>query len=176
MSQLDFEVNTQLRRFELRQTVEESGYFTQAWYLRGQGACELENRLGFRTGRLGAGWWLLFMVEIPRLEEFEFRGHTHLSGGVIRGHLKNPPDPRTAEQRLKDEGYDLTRLKERTIAATFAVLGHKRLAKVVPVTPPFGAADYPVGSGIPQWELTMKKRFTVAEFVGPGETYQGNYS
>jgi hypothetical protein len=155
-----------------------SGYFTQAHYVRFQPAAELERRLGYRSGRLGEGWWLCFMMEMPATEDFEVRGFTQMSGGITQGHLASPPDPRNSEQRLKDGGYDLGRIKACLVAATFTLSGPKRLCKVVPVRGEFGSEDYPPGSGIPQWTLlkSRPKRFKVAARVGQGEIYTGNYT
>jgi hypothetical protein len=161
----------------LGQPVHRSGFVTQALYLRGQEAHELERRLGYRSGRLAAGWWLLFLTKMPAPHEFEIAGYSHLSGGVAQGHLARPPDPRTMESRARDEGLDLARVKKGLIRDTFSVLGERpqRLAKVLPVAGEFGGADYPPGSGIPQWKLTKKLPFVVAAFVGPGQVYAGTY-
>ena len=99
-----------------------------------------------------------------------------MSGGVPQGHLKHPPDPRNSEQRLRNEGYDLQRLKSGLISTKFKLIGPERLAKVIPKGPPFGENDYPPGSGIPQWTLTKPKRFIVREVVGPGKMYSGDYN
>jgi hypothetical protein len=42
-----------------------SGNFTQAKFLRGQDAAELEKRIGYGSGRLASGYWLLFALENP---------------------------------------------------------------------------------------------------------------
>ena len=49
-----------------------SGNFTKALYLRSQSAGELERRLGYGPGRLSRGWWLLFALERPAPDNFEF--------------------------------------------------------------------------------------------------------
>ncbi len=150
------------------------GYFTRARYLRDQSAAELETRLGYRTGRLREGWWLLFLEQQPRPNDFEFRAYTHWSGGVAGGHDPATTDRRTAERRLADGGVDLARLKAE-FAPAFAVRGTERLAKVIPKAGAYGRDDYPSGSGFPQWELVQPLIFRVVAFVGPGRTYTGNY-
>lgn len=161
------------------QPVTLAGFFGKALFLRSQPAAELERRLGYRAGRLQQGWWLLFLTRMPRPEEFEFAGYSHLSGGVVQGHLPAPPDPRGAEARLRDGGYDLDGLKRDTIAGTFTLSGAERLAKVIPVAPQEGEPgipDYPPGSGVPQWKLIQPLPWHVAAFVGPGEEYRGMYA
>lgn len=160
------------------QTILLTGYVTKAVYFRRQSAAEIERRIGYRAGRLTDGWWLCFALDIPSECDFEFRGYSQMSGGIPQGHLKSPPDKRTAEQRLIDDGFDLKRLKAKVIRDTFCVGGPERLAKVIPVKPGFGSEDYPAGTGIPQWEITTPNRirFKVAAHIGPGEVYDGNYT
>lgn len=150
-----------------------AGFFTEARYLRGQSAAELERRLGYHDGRLTKGWWLLFLEEPLGAADFAFRGYTHFSGGVEQGHLDRPPDARTAEQRLADGGFDLPRMKTRLVDEVFRLDGWRRLAKALPV---IGDGTYPAGSGVPQWELTRPKRFRVRAFVKPGTVYDGDYA
>ena len=152
------------------------GFFTKALYLRNQPSREIEKRLGYRAGRLDEGWWLCFLLVMPRGDEFEVRGYSQMSGGVAQGHLKSPPDPRNAEQTLKDGGVDLVKVKAGLIASTFRLSGPERLAKVIPARGEFGENDYPPGSGIPQWTLTKPLQFKVVAFMGPHEDYQGTYS
>lgn len=151
------------------------GFFTKAMFLRSQSGAEIERRLGYRTGRLSDGWRLLFLTEMPGASDFEYRGYTQMSGGVPLGHLLNPPDKRNSEQRLKDDGFDLGKLKLATISGVFTLEGPARLAKVIPVRGEYGEADYPPGIGYPQWTLTKRLNFKVAAVLGPGETYLGDY-
>ncbi|QZH74961.1 MAG: hypothetical protein JY451_15170 [Erythrobacter sp.] len=158
--------------------VTKRGFFTKALYLRSQPSHELEQRLGYRTGRLSQGWSLLFMDDMLTETDFEFRGYSQMSGGVAQGHLPNPPDPRNSEQWLRDNNFDLPRLKQKIIREVFAYTGHERLAKVVPLAGEFGEDDYPPGSGIPQWTIVRPKgvQFRVAAEIGPGMVYLGNYT
>ena len=165
------------------------GDFSKALYYRSQSSDEVERRIGYRAGRLRKGWWLLFLTEMPKTDQFEYRGYSQMSGGIAQGHLQRnlPADQRgpNAEQSLKAAGYNLTGtsyqakgMKQKTIEDTFRLQGWQRLAKVRPVAAEFGDADtpdYPPGTGIPQWTLTHPLRWVAAAFVGPGEMYQGNY-
>ncbi len=156
-------------------TIYARGFFTKALYMRGVSSSEVEKRLGYRQGRLAGGWTLLFMLSKPFPGEFQFRGYSQTSGGVSMGHLANPKDPRNSEQKLIDDGFDMKSLKGRIINETFKTAGAERLAKVIPKNGEFGDADYPPGSGIPQWTLTKEKAFKVAAIIMPGEKYMGNY-
>ena len=53
--------------------------FTKALYLRSQPSGECERGLGYGPGRLSQGWWLLFALERPTPDNFEFGGYTHFS-------------------------------------------------------------------------------------------------
>jgi hypothetical protein len=152
------------------------GFFTKALYLRNQPSLEVERRLGYRAGRLDEGWWLCFLLQMPRGDDFEVRGYSQMSGGVAQGHLASPPDPKNAEQKLKADGFDMAKIKGDLIVNTFRLSGPERLAKVIPARGEFGENDYPPGSGIPQWTLTKPLQFMVAAFVGPREQYMGFYA
>lgn len=157
-------------------TIPCKGFFTKAHWLRMQTAAEVERRIGYRAGRLSQGWYLLFLLQKPTPDQFEFRGYSYMSNGIPFGHLPNPPDPRNAEQRLHQGGYDTARMKQGIIQNVFTLSGHNRLAKVIPARGEFGKLDYPPGSGIEQWTLTVPLPFQVASFIAPGEVYQGNYT
>jgi hypothetical protein len=155
------------------QSVEITGFFTKARFLRQQSAAELERRLGYAQGRLDKGWWLLFLEKMPTPKDFEFMGYTYMSGGVVQGHLRPGP---TAEQRLKAGNYDVFGLKRRAILQTFRLFGPERLAKVVPIGGESGTMPYPPGTGFPQWRLVQPLPFRVWGSIGPGQVYSGDYS
>jgi hypothetical protein len=60
-----------------------NGNFTKALYLRSHNAAEVERRLGYGHGRLAPGWWLLFALDRPSPDNFEFGGYTHFSGSRV---------------------------------------------------------------------------------------------
>ena len=162
-----------------------AGFFTQARYLRMQTAAELERRLGYRAGRLRDGYWLMFLLQMPTVQQFEYRGYSQMSGGIAQGHRPEHANDPNAENLLKAGGYNLTGtatqkegMKHRTLRDTFTLSGHLRLAKLRPVARAHGdpdVADYPPGSGIPQWELVAPLPFVAAAFVAPGGAYDGMY-
>lgn len=151
-------------------TLNIKGYITQMHFVVKKSGPQLENLLGFKAGRLGFGWAMLHLTKLPKPSEFQFRGYSQMSGGIAKGHLKNPLDKRTAEQRLEDDNYDVVKLKEQIIKNVFAISGVKRLVKIIPNKKPSGNKDYPPGSGIPQWELVKPMKFKVAGVILPEGT------
>ena len=147
-----------------------TGFVTRASYLRMQTASELERRLGYTPGRLDAGWWLLWLMQIPSPDDFEFAGYTQMSGGVPHGHLAPAGRP-AIEQSMHIAGWDVTARKRKVIADAFRIAGRERLAKVAPVNPAAGPMPYPPGSGIPQWKIVAPGLpFRVVQFI-PGDSY-----
>ncbi len=159
----------------LGEVVRMRGVFTKAHWLRGVTSTEVEQRVGFRLGRLADGWWLCFMTEMPLPQDFEFLGYGTASGVAEQGHLPNPLDPGSAEQRLLDDCFDLGRLKSQAIDEIFALSGPDRLAKVIPAAEDSGEPDGPAGKGVEQWTLVRDKPFRVAAFLPRGAIYDGNY-
>ena len=171
------------------------GYFSRACYYRMQPAREIEKRMGFREGRFGGGWWLMFLTVMPAVHEFEFRGYTHWSDGIPEGHRPEHANDPNAEMRVRQRDAEIRRLgemfdipwmkdgykgnKRHMVQDVFSLMGSERLAKAVPVAPDtVGDPDdpvYPPGTGFPQWMLTVPLPFVAAAFVGPGEVYEGNY-
>lgn len=161
------------------------GDFSKALYYRMQPSHMVEDRIGYRKGRLRDGWWLMFLLEMPTVQQFEYRGYSHLPGGIAQGHLPAHADDPNVEQRMRAAGVNLSGnsmqqigLKQRTIAETFRLDGPWRIAKVRPVAAEHGdpdEPDYPPGLGIPQWTLTTPLRWVAAAFVPPGGQYLGNY-
>jgi len=143
------------------------GYITQLHFVAKKTGPQLENLIGFKAGRLGLGWAMLHLTKMPKPGDFQFRGYSQMSGGISQGHLKNPIDKRTAEQRLKADEFDVVKLKEMIIKDTFAISGAKRLVKIIPNKKPAGNKDFPPGTGIPQWELVKPMKFKVAAVILP---------
>jgi hypothetical protein len=144
-----------------------AGYVTQLHYVAGRPAEYLEDLVGYRSGRLEDGWALLHLLQMPASGDFEFRGYSHMSGGVYGGHKADTRDRRTAQEHLADAGHDVERLKAGVIAGTFRIDGRTRLVKIIPNRPPFGSDDYPLGLGVPQWELLRPLPFVVAQIILP---------
>jgi hypothetical protein len=151
-----------------------SGNFTLAKYLRGQSSGELERRIGYQPGRLSKGYWLLFALERPAPDHFEFGGYTYFSGARI-GHPALGHSRPAVEQSLGASlGGDanLSAAKKRHVES-LQLFGPDRLAKIVPLA---AGQEYPVGSGIYQCNITIPLRCKVVAFINPGESYRGNYT
>lgn len=160
------------------------GFFTQMRYLRGQSPDEVERRLGYRPGRLRLGYWLLYLLQLPKLEDFGLRGYSQLSGGVEQGHLPGNAGGPHAEERLRRDGFDVEKLKLRVLNEVFTLSGERRLAKILPLAPegPVQAdrrdakePEYPPGSGIPQWRLHRPLPWHAVAKLAPGGSYRGSY-
>lgn len=156
----------------LNARVKRKGFITQVQFLRCQPSSELEKRLGYGQDTLNDGWWLLFLEELPSPNDFEYMGYTYMSGGIPQGHL-DPQGGLTAEERLRLARYDVHGLKRKTIRDVFTLIGHKRLAKLVPIRK---ATDFPPGTGLPQWRLINALSFRVAAHIQPGKLYTGSYT
>lgn len=150
-----------------------NGFVTRASVLRGKTGDQIERALGFEAGRLRDGWRLLFFLQLPTPDQFQFRGYTQMSGGIPRGHLASTLDRRTAEQRLADNVDDIVEVKRRIIRDVFRLSGPDRLAKVWPTSQ---GTYYPPGAGFPQWELMTYLPFRVAAIVSGVGMYLGDYS
>src|SRR5436190_1691885 len=150
-----------------------SGNFTKALYLRSQPGDELERRLGYGPGRLSQGWWLLFALERPAPDNFEFGGYTHFSGSRIGDPGLGTGRPHVEQELQRDLGGPAQLLAHKgRHSAGLKIDGPERLAKVLPVA---RGADYPVGAGIYQCNIPRPITCKVAAFVAPGGLYLGNY-
>lgn len=137
---------------------------------------DLEDRLGYNRGRLSRGWALLLLKEPIAGGEFQFAGYTHLSGGRV-GHPSLGDTRPTVHDDLQRLLGDPSGYADQFARENFPLSGPERIVKIIPATAPdSGLSDadrYPVGRGIPQWILTVKKKFLVAVVVRPGLTHLG---
>jgi hypothetical protein len=150
------------------------GNFTKALYLRSHNAAEVERRLGYGHGRLAPGWWLLFALDRPSPDNFEFGGYTHFSGSRVGNPALGSARPHVEDDLVRTFGGQagLAAAKARHVAA-LELTGPNRLAKVIPVS---SGAEYPVGAGVYQCNITAPIRCKVAAFVPPGGAYRGDYT
>ena len=161
----------------LSRSVQGDGCMTRLKFVINQPTRELERRIGYGAGRLDGGWWLLLLMESVQASDYEFFGHTHFSGGRI-GHPAGGASRPSVEQdlrgRLSPEGFNR---QKQAVAAGMVLSGSDRIAKVVPrdgKDPARNDAEnFPVGSGVPQWNLLVPKRFVVAADIKDGRTYSG---
>jgi hypothetical protein len=157
------------------------GFCTHAFLLRGKPLSELEKLLGYRAGRLAAGARVLFLEDLPTVDDFQLAGYTYFSDGALRGH-KVPSanrDPYRMESLLKTEqgwsDLQLRAYKQKMIGTKLVISGHERLAKIDPLTPPTADEQYPPGEGIFQVKIVRPLRFREKDTVSPGQTWRGNY-
>ena len=151
--------------------VETKGYVTRLNSVVNQPADELERRLGYNRGRLAAGWALLLLTQPVAGTDFRFAGYTYFSGGRIG-------DPKLGKVRpdvhddLQGGLADPAGFARKFAAERFPITGPERIVRIVPVAGPDPVLSehdlYPVGTGIPQWNLTVDKWFLVATVVRPG--------
>ena len=144
------------------------GYFTRLLWVAGQPANELEDRIGYHRGRLAQGYLFLAITETIRADEIELVGHSHFSGGRI-GHpsLNNRMSAEDSLRRnIGDAGIQVQRQKIATLLnAGGSDTGVKVLPQIRHDPAMSNAAQYPVGTGIPQFNLTAKKIFSVIASV-----------
>jgi len=160
------------------------GFIARLIHVVNQPAAELEQRLGFRTGRLGQGWMLLLLKESIAPGEFAFAGYTNSSGGRSKvttpSGIEHTPieDQVRARSTAIDEKLGTGWFKQqKDLAGSFVLTGSQRIVKVVPHMPHMAGipddVQYPPGTGVPQWILTKEKQFLVAAVIGRGGTYAG---
>ncbi len=119
---------------------------------------EIESRLGFAPSRLSLGAFVAIMIKkLPKEAEFEFLGYTQ----VAEHHYKTP------------EGLDIPALKKKFLEGNTWGLGLSTPVKIFPIQ---GAdqtrgndENYPPGSGVPQWKLTIGQEFEVVALVKGNE-------
>jgi hypothetical protein len=144
------------------ETINPKGCFTQLKYVAGQSLSEIERRLGYRTGRLSQGAYVVQACELPGPHEFNLLAYSQTPGDRFKTDGKYDP------QRAKALFGDLDHQKLRqTVRAGWQLTGPDSLVKIIPVTPHSDRETYPPGSGVPQWEITTPLRCRVAAFVPP---------
>ena len=132
------------------------GCITQEKYLRGRTLAEIERILGFHTGRLSQGMIVAALTQIPRADQFEFRGYTQVAGHHY-------------QQQYGNITFDITKAKNKIIKEVFKTHGPDRLVKVLPNIRHnnlmLDDIQYPPGKGVPQWEITKPLQSVVVAVV-----------
>lgn len=147
----------------LHQFLPITGYITQEKYLHGRSLTEIERILGFHHGRLSQGAVVVALVQPPQPHGFELAGYSQVAAH------------RFGEQ-FGQTNLDEARMKTFVANNIFAVAGHNRLVKLLPtIRHNAGMTDdeqYPPGSGVPQWKLTLPLLARVVAILdGPGSRY-----
>lgn len=142
------------------------GFFTLEHWLRGQTLEEIADRLGFQRVRLSGGAAVYRLTNLPGVDDFEFAGYTHWSGG----------HPKTASPTTIDPAA--VRRVTSTTRASWSLTGPSRLVKLVPMTPHSQGAEYPTGQGVHQWRITEEsfragrvRGQLVNPWIAPGGRY-----
>jgi hypothetical protein len=140
------------------QFTEVYGFITQEKFLRGKSLAELEDLLGFQTGRLAQGAVILALKQLPAPEQFTFGGYTQVADHHFKEQygdnsiLKQPQGENDRDYRTR-----ILKIKNNIIKTVWAETGPERLVKVKAVTPHNNNIhlddQYPPGQGIPQWKL-----------------------
>ncbi|MEO6231103.1 MAG: hypothetical protein ABJB11_23045 [Ferruginibacter sp.] len=127
----------------LNDYIQVKGCITQQKYIKGKSTAELERILGFKTGRLLAGFVVAALEQVPNNDQFELLGYTQVA------------EHRFGEEATK--GLDINKLKQIVQQNVFTVAGNNRLIKVLPNQPHqrfmSNEEQYPPGLGVPQWKL-----------------------
>ena len=144
------------------------GYVTILASCAGRSTSELERILGFSSGMLASGYKLFLLEDTIQPGEFQFRGYTHIPGGVPAGETQDvhaslkdvlsthPVDQATWNNLLSKAAERLSRT------------GAQHTCKVVPLV---RDGSYPPGAGVVQYELTVPKSFRFVVVVNPGQTF-----
>jgi hypothetical protein len=162
--------------------------------LRASDPRELERVLGFHIGRLNEGFSLLLLVEMPELHTVSIQGMTNLSGGregppgrtAAEDAARPEVDKRYQEERHKvwddyktNISADVKKVGKAwsdlnaawTAVEATNITGRRRAVKIVPVTrhddSMSPAVQYPVGAGVPQFNMHKKSKWLIAANVHP---------
>lgn len=136
------------------------GFVTQYKFLARRSLREIEDLLGFQSGRLVRGATFATLDRLPRIEEFETAGYSQVAG---HRHVM-PPD------------LDPIGLRKMAMSV-WTTTGPDRLINVFATTrhDPSKSNDeqYPPGLGIPQWKIVAPVPGTiVAEYPGYGTVFE----
>jgi hypothetical protein len=153
-----------LKEAEVGKPLNEKGCFTRLKEIAGASLSEIEIRLGFRTGRLAQGAYILQACELPSAQGFELIGYTHVP--LDRFMTNEQYDKRKSDAIHGPHDHD--KLKKNVVIPSWQLSGPNSLVKVVPVIPHTDSETYPPSSNrIGQFLITTPLRCRVAAFVPP---------
>ena len=126
---------------ELNSNISVKGSITLEKYLRGKTLLQLEEMLGFHSGRFRQGISVAALQRLPLKHEFILQGYNQVANHKF--------DKRSLN------ALHIPTLKEILTRDVWKLYGPNRLIKVIPVTPhdenTHSDVQYPAGWGIPQW-------------------------
>lgn len=136
---------------KIHEHVDWGGCFTLAKFVLGRTTFQLEQILGFRSGRLSKGAFIGTLHRLPEPHEFELLGYSN----VAEHHFKKP------------ENLDILKLKK-LARSTWSALGENQPVKIFPVSEKFSPdpdLEYPPGWGVPQWKLISLMKFEIVAYI-----------
>jgi len=138
----------------------------------------MEHDLGYGEGRLSQGYFIALLRQPLAVRDFKLAGYSYFSGGRIGKPANTAAKDKLREHLqdsvLREHGLDGALQMKRIAQKGMAATGRSRIAKVLPMVrhnPTMSPAEqYPVGRGVPQFELVRERRFLVAAEVKPDGT------
>ena len=160
---------------ELGQVRMLTGDVTTLDWINARSPTELAASLGYKSTRLGSGYWIMLLQAPLKPEDFELGGITLRSGG----RLGLPLDDKDADQARKTVMQDIIdeqgqayydELKSGVAKTSASVVkGPKRVAKVLPMQrlpQVFSPKDeFPMGGGGAQWTIKTPCAFLAAAYI-----------
>ncbi len=147
-------------------TAQFKGYVTLYASIAGKNAGELEKSLGFNQGSLAAGYLMYELTEPIAKGDFEWRDRTRYSAGwkydpSINEYVQRRDQLRAHFGKIYnwDEAASDLRL-QKFMDEQFERLKTRRIVKIVPKG---RVSEFPdsLCRDIPQWELRVRKTFTL---------------
>jgi len=141
-----------------------TGCVTLLKFIRGQSLSELEARLGFSSGALRNGAEVFRAIELPSFEGFECYGYTLQPTDILE------TDGQYDETKVRERFGNLDRMKVKELARScWNTKGNDSLVKVRQLE--WEKADYPRGTGVPQWKLNIPVAAERLATLLPGEPW-----
>ena len=153
-----------LKEREIGKTTYQKGCFTRLKEIAGASLSEIEVRLGFRTGRLSQGAYVVQACELPGVHEFDLIGYTNVPADYFLTDKKY-------DKKKSDALYgvhDHDKLKKNLVIPSWETSGLNSLVKIIPVISHSDLETYPPSSNrIAQYLVNSPLRCRVAAFVEP---------
>jgi len=150
-----------------------SGNVTTLIFIKPGHERDMEHSLGYGEGRLSQGYFIALLRQPLTVRDFKLAGYSYFSGGRIGKPAKTTARDRLREHLqdsvLREYGMDGVLQMKRIAQKGMDATGSRRIAKVLPMirhNPAMSPAEqYPVGHGVPQFELVRERMFLVAAEV-----------
>jgi hypothetical protein len=148
--------------YKVGEIVPTQGYFTQKKYIKyainNGGLRNIEQTVGFHSGRLKNGAYILELTRLPKPSEFEFAGYSQVASHRFQKTFPNI-----------DTDLDIPAAKKSVIDMWNKEGGSSALVKIIPVTEHSKIMNdnnqYPPGLGIPQWKLTQPVNARITDLL-----------